>query len=90
MLPIKLVSNTKWLDILVLDEKCWGPGHLTAILWCDSAVGPKRATREVITHRFYLPWVVGMGEEGRVPCMGPMSPICAPPYWARYICTQYS
>ena len=64
VLPNLFQNNTKWLDILVLDEKCWGPGHLTAILWSDSAVGPKRATREVITHRFYLPRVVGMGREG--------------------------
>ena len=78
----------KWLDILVLDKKCWGPGHLTAILWSDSTVGPKRATRELITHRFCLPWVVGMRWEGRVPSMGPMSPICTLPHWVQ--CTQCS
>lgn len=40
----------------------------------------KRATREVITHSFYPSWVVGLGGEGRVPCVGPVVPICAPPY----------
>lgn len=89
----QVVSNTKWLDILVLDGKCLGldiSQHLSDLTLLLDLREPLRREQSVAvtTHRFYLSWVVGIGGEGRLPCMWSMSPICAPPHWVQ--CTQYS